>query len=70
MGLLSGVHRLGPQYLAGSIREVKCARLGYGTRLSRLHTLDLPLALAFLRSSHLATWHSKQENNQGTPGRS
>jgi hypothetical protein len=44
-----------PQYSEASMREVKCTRLGYRVRLSRLHTLDPPLALAFLRSSHLAT---------------
>jgi hypothetical protein len=40
MVLLRGMHRLDPQYLAASIREAKCTRLGYGIRLSRLHTLD------------------------------
>jgi hypothetical protein len=39
MGLLKGVRRLDPQYLASSVRKVKCARLWYGTRLRRLHTL-------------------------------
>jgi hypothetical protein len=38
MDLLKGVLHLDPQYLVGSVREVKCARLGCGTRLSRLHT--------------------------------
>jgi hypothetical protein len=49
----------GPQYLATSIREAKCTCLGYETRLSRLHILEPPLALAFPRSSHLATTVSK-----------
>jgi hypothetical protein len=31
-----------PQYSAASVREVKCTRLGYRTRLSWLHTLDPP----------------------------
>jgi hypothetical protein len=66
MVLLRGMHRSDPQYLAASVREAKCTRLGYRTRLSRLHTLDLPLALAFLRSSHSATADSEQENNQET----
>jgi hypothetical protein len=57
----------GPQYLAASVREAKCTCLGYGTRLSMLHTLDPPLALAFSRSSHSATADSEQENNQETP---
>jgi hypothetical protein len=55
IGLLRGMRHLAPQYLAGSVREVECARLGYETRLSRLHTLDPSLALAFPRSCHLAT---------------
>jgi hypothetical protein len=66
MLLLRGMRRPDPQYLASSIREAKCTHLGYGTRLSRLHTLDPPLALAFSRSSHSATADSEQENNQET----
>jgi hypothetical protein len=42
IGLLRGVHRPDPQYLAGSVRKVKCARLGYRTRLSRPYTPDPP----------------------------
>jgi hypothetical protein len=57
----------GPQYLAASVMEAKCTCLGYGTRLSRLHTLDPPLVLAFLRSSHSAIADSEQENNQENP---
>jgi hypothetical protein len=49
-----------------SVREAKCTRLGYEIRLSRLHTLDLPLALAFLMSNPSATLDPEQENNQGT----
>jgi hypothetical protein len=67
MVLLRGMRRPDPQYIAASVREVKCTHLGYGTRL---HTLDPPpprLALAFPRSSHSATVDSKQENNQETP---
>jgi hypothetical protein len=40
MVLLMGMHRPDPQYLVASVRETKCIRLGYGTRLSRLYTLD------------------------------
>jgi hypothetical protein len=40
MVLLRGMRHLDPQYLASSIKEKKCTRLGYGTRLSRLDTLD------------------------------
>jgi hypothetical protein len=57
-------------YSAASVTEVKCTRLGYGTRLSRLHTLDPPLALVFLRSSHSTKPDPEQENNQETPDKS
>jgi hypothetical protein len=67
MILLRGMRRPDPQYLAASVREAKCTCLGYGTRLSRLHTLDPSLALAFPRSNHSATADSEQENNQETP---
>jgi hypothetical protein len=40
MGLLRGVGHPGPQYLVDSVREAKCARLWYETRLSMLHTPD------------------------------
>jgi hypothetical protein len=59
-----------PQYLATSVREAKCTHLGYGTRLSRLHTLDPLLALAFPMSSHSTIPDPEQENNQGTPDKS
>jgi hypothetical protein len=58
--------RSDPQYLLVNVREAKCTRLGYGTRLSWLYTLDPLLALAFLRGSHSATTDPEQENNQGT----
>jgi hypothetical protein len=70
MSLLRGVHRLDPQYLADSVREVKCTRLEYGIRVSRPHTPVPPLALAFPRSSHSVTQDPEQKNNQGIPGRS
>jgi hypothetical protein len=56
----------GPQYSAVSVREAKCTYLGYGTRLSRLHTMDPPLALVFSRSSHSTIPDPEQENNQWT----
>jgi hypothetical protein len=40
MDLLRVVRCLNPQYSADGFREAKCTRLGYGNRLSRLHTLD------------------------------
>jgi hypothetical protein len=55
-----------PVLSCDSIREAKCTRLGYEIRLSRLYTLDPPLALAFPRSSPSATSDSEQENNQTT----
>jgi hypothetical protein len=61
----------GPPVLScDNIREAKCTRLRYGTRLSRLYTLDPLLALAFLWSSHSATPDPEQENNQRTPDKS
>jgi hypothetical protein len=66
MVLIRGIHRPDPQYLVVSVREAKCTRIGYGTRLSRLHTLDPPLALVFSRTGHSATADSEQENNQET----
>jgi hypothetical protein len=66
MVMFEGVCHLNPQYSAASVREAKCTRLGYRTRLSKMHTLDPPLALAFLRSSDSATPDPEQENNQGT----
>jgi hypothetical protein len=69
MVLLRGMRYSDPQYLAVSVKEAKCTHIGYGTRLSRLHTPPPlpPLALAFPRSSHSATVDSEQENNQETP---
>jgi hypothetical protein len=40
MVLLRGMRHPDPQYLASSVKEKKYTRLGYGTRLSRLDTLD------------------------------
>jgi hypothetical protein len=53
--LFRGMRCLNPQYSAVSVREAMYTRLGYKTRLSRLHTMDFHLALAFSRSSHSAT---------------
>jgi hypothetical protein len=54
MVLFRGMCHPNPQYSAANIREAKCTRLGYGIRLSRLHTLNSPLALAFPGSSRSA----------------
>jgi hypothetical protein len=40
IALFRGMRRPDPQYSAVSVREAKCTRLGYGTRLSRLYTLN------------------------------
>jgi hypothetical protein len=40
MVFFGGMRHSDLQYSAAIIREAKCARLGYGTRLNRLHTLD------------------------------
>jgi hypothetical protein len=61
MVLFKGICCSDPQYSAANIREAKCTRLVYGTRLSMLHTLYPPLALAFLRSSHSVTPDPEQE---------
>jgi hypothetical protein len=45
MVLFKGMCRPDTQYLAVNIREAKRTRLGYGTRLSRLHTLD-PISIS------------------------
>jgi hypothetical protein len=68
MDLLRAVRRPDPQYSTDSFRETKCTCLRYGTRLSRLHTLDPPhpLALAFPRGSHSVTRDPRQKNNQVT----
>jgi hypothetical protein len=47
MDLLRVVRHLYPRYLAGSVREAKCTHLGYGTRLSKLHTLDPLISVSF-----------------------
>jgi hypothetical protein len=59
MDLLRGMRHSDPQYFAANVREVKCTHLEYGTRLSRLHTSDPPLVLAFPRSNHSATLDPK-----------
>jgi hypothetical protein len=68
--LVQSLRHPGPQYLAIGIRKAKCARLGYETRLSRLYTLDPPLALAFLKGSHSTTLAFEQESSHGMPDRS
>jgi hypothetical protein len=43
MALFRGMRHPDPQYSAINVREAKYTRLGYKTRLSRLHTLDPPI---------------------------
>jgi hypothetical protein len=67
MALFRGMHRLDPHYSVVSVREAKYTRLGYRTRLSKLHTLYPPFSISFSRSSHSAILDPQQENNQGIP---
>jgi hypothetical protein len=70
-GLVQGHVPTRPPVLScDNVREAKCTRLGYITRLSRLFTLDLPLALAFLRNRYSTTLDPEQENNQRSPDKS
>jgi hypothetical protein len=57
MDLLRGICRSDPQYLATSVREAKCTRLGYGTKPI--------LSLAFLRGNYSTTPDPKKESSQG-----
>jgi hypothetical protein len=43
MNLFRGMRRPDPQYSTVSVMEAKYTRLGYMTRLSRMHTLDPPI---------------------------
>jgi hypothetical protein len=47
MTLFRGMRRSDPQYSVVSVREVKYTRLGYRTRLSRLHILEPPFSISF-----------------------
>jgi hypothetical protein len=47
MVLFGGMCCPDPPYTAANVREVRCTRLGYRTRLSRLHTLDPPISIGF-----------------------
>jgi hypothetical protein len=38
--LLRGMCYPDLQYLANNVREAKCTRLGYGTKLNMMHILD------------------------------
>jgi hypothetical protein len=53
-----------------SVREMKCTRLGYRTRLSRLHTLDPPISLGFSEEPPSSNIEPEQENNQETQNKS
>jgi hypothetical protein len=49
VALFKGMCRLSPQYSAANVREAKCTRLGYRTKLSRLYTLDPLISISFSR---------------------
>jgi hypothetical protein len=55
-----------PQYLVVSVRKAKYTHLGYGIRLSRLHTPD-PISVSLSMEQPFSNTGPKQENNQGTP---
>jgi hypothetical protein len=63
MTLIRGMHRLDPHYSAVNIRETKYTRLGYRTRLNRLHTLDLPFSISFSKEQSFGNIRPEQENN-------
>jgi hypothetical protein len=46
MVLLRSMRRPDPEYLAVGVREAKYTSLGYGTRLSMLHTLNPPISIS------------------------
>jgi hypothetical protein len=66
MALFRDMCHADPQYSVVSIREANCTRLGYRTRLSRLHTLDPPFNISFSKERPFNTPDPEQENNQGT----
>jgi hypothetical protein len=45
--LFRSMHRPDPPHSAVSVREAKYTRLGYMTKLSRLHTLNPPFSISF-----------------------
>jgi hypothetical protein len=67
--LVRDVHRPGPQYLACSIRKAKHTHLEYRTKLSRLCSLDLPLAPVVPKGGHLVERTPKQKLDHRPPGR-
>jgi hypothetical protein len=54
MVLFRGMCHSDPQYSAVCVREAKYTRLGYKTRLSRLHTLDPLFSITFFKEQHSA----------------
>jgi hypothetical protein len=49
MALFRGMCHPDSQYSAVSVREAKYTRLGYMTRLSKLHTMDPPFSISFFK---------------------
>jgi hypothetical protein len=47
MALFISMHYPNPLYSVVSVREAKYTRLGYKTRLSRLHTLNPSFSISF-----------------------
>jgi hypothetical protein len=65
--LVRDAHRLGPQYLACSVRKAKHTHVGYMIKLSRLCSLDLPLAPVVTRGGHLVEQTPKQKLDHRPP---
>jgi hypothetical protein len=65
--LVRDAHRLGPRYLACSVRKEKHTRLGHMTKLSMLCSLDLPLAPAVPRGGYLVERTPKEKVRSHAP---
>jgi hypothetical protein len=66
MALFRGMCRPNLQYSAVRVREANYTRLGYRTRLSKLHTMYTPFSISFFVEQPFCTPNPEQENNQGT----
>jgi hypothetical protein len=67
--LVRDAHHPGPQYLACSVSKAKHTYLRYRTKLSRLRSLDLPLAPVVPRGGHLVERTPQQKLDHNPPGR-
>jgi hypothetical protein len=68
--LFRGATRLGPRYLADSVREANHTRLGYRIKLSRLCFLDPPpLSTSRSQECHPVAQDLEQEKDHRPLGR-